>query len=393
MSEARVPSTADVVVVGAGVMGSAIALELVRRRAGRVLVLDARHAGEGMSARSSALVRMHYTFRPEVELAVLGLRRYREWPEWVGAPTLLRHTGFVRFVGPGETDRLRANCAMQRECGAEVDLVGGEALRRLLPGWRIDDVELAAYEPNGAYGDGARAAGDMLARARALGAEYRAQVRVTQLGRQGDRIVGVETASGTVASPLVICATGPWTPRLLDPLGCRLPITTALHAVAIVRHPGLAPPARPACIDSASRTYFRPDGDGSSLIGDFSGPRGVDPDDFPQHPRMDALADLVERAATRVPALAEGGIARGYTGVYDMTPDARPLIGHAPDLEGAIVACGFSGMGFKIAPAIGVVVAELVLDGRATTVDISAFDPDRFRRGEPIRAPFEYQDD
>ncbi len=393
MSTGAAPDTADIVVIGAGVMGSAVALELARRRAGRVVVVDARHGGEGMSGRSSALVRMHYTFRPEVELAVLGLRLYRSWPDWVGAPSLLHPTGFVRFVGPGEEASLRANVAMQRACGAEVELLGGDELQRLLPGWRLDGDTLAAHEPQGAYGDGARAAGDMLARARALGADYRPRVAVTGLQRRTDRIVGVETTSGPIAAPLVVCATGPWTPTLLAGAGIHVPIETELHVVAIVHHPGGPPPARLACIDAVSGTYFRPDGERTSLVGDFTGPRGADPDDFPQQPGMEELAQLVGRAASRMPALGEGGIARGYTGIYDMTPDARPLLGALPETEGLIVVCGFSGMGFKIAPAIGVVMAELIESGRARSVDISAFRPDRFARGEPIRPLHPYGDE
>ncbi len=387
------PRAADVVVIGAGVMGSAIALELARRRAGRIVILDERHVGEGMSGRSSALVRMHYSFRSEVELAVLGLRRYREWTEWTGAPPLLRQTGFVRFVAPGEVDRLRANVAMQQACGARVELLEGEALARRLPGWRLDDVGLAAVEPDGAYGDGARAAGDMLARARDLGADYLPRVRATALRQRLATVQGVETTQGLIASALVVCATGPWTSRLLDPIGCRLPIATELHTVAVVHEPPEPATARLACIDSASRTYFRPDGEHSWLVGDFSGTRDVDPDAFPQHPAMDALGSLVSRASRRCPGLGEGGIARGYTGVYDMTPDSRPLLGGIPGIDGLVVACGFSGMGFKLAPAIGVVIAELIVDGHATSVDISAFQPDRFSRNRPIRAPHEYADD
>lgn len=373
-------------------IGSAVALELVRRRVGRVVLMDARHAGEGMSGRSSALVRMHYSFRPEVELAVLGRRLYAGWLDWTGAPSLLRHTGFVRFVGPGEEGHLRQNAAMQRACGADVELVEGARLRQLLPGWRVDDVALAAYEPMGAYGDGARAAGDMVARARDLGAEYRPRTQVTGLRRHGDQLTGVDTDQGPLAAPVVVCATGPWTSRLLATVGIRVAIEPELHAVAIVRPVQGAAPARLACIDSRTRTYFRPDGGSGWLVGDFSGPRGVDPDDFPQQPGLEELASLVTRAAARVPALGEAELIRGYTGIYDMTPDAHPLLGRMPELDGLVVACGFSGMGFKIAPAVGVVLAEMV-SGAPSSVNVSAFRPDRFQQGEAIRVPHAYQDD
>ncbi len=379
-------------IVGAGVMGSSIALQLARRRAGGIVVLDTHGVGQGMSGRSSALVRMHYAFRPEVELAVASLALFESWPDLVGAPSVLRRTGLIRFVRPGEVDRLRANVAMQRACGATVELVAGPDLVTLLPGWRCAGDELAAYEPMGAYGDGARVASDLLARARTLGASYRPGVAVTGLRRAGARVVGVETAEGPVAADVVVVAAGPWTPALLAGAGLEVPITGELHAIALVEDPQAPAGPRPACIDAVTRTYHRPDGPGSTLVGAFSGRPWSDPEHFPQHPPMEELATMVAAAARRLPALAGGGIAHGYTGIYDLTPDGRALLGPVPDAPGLFLAAGFSGTGFKLAPAIGVVLAELILDGRAATVDIDAFRPDRFQRGEPIRPAFDYED-
>lgn len=385
-------NAADIVIVGAGVMGSSIALQLAVRKAGRVVVLDRGHVGEGMSARSSALVRMHYSFRPEVELAVLSLRMFEAWPDLVHAPSLLREVGFVRFVGPRDGVSLRANVAMQKRCGVAVQLIGEPELSQLLPGWRIDKAEEAAYEPHGAFGDGSRAASEMMSRARELGVQYQSEVAVEGLRRSGDKVVGVETSSGYISAGTVICATGPWTPQLLAGAGVSVPIESELHEIAIVRHAGTMPTARLACIDSRSKTYFRPDGAETSLVGTFHGSRDVDVDAFPQRPPLESLATAVGAAANRWPALGEGGLAGGYCGVYDMTPDARPLLGHVPGVEGAYLAAGFSGTGFKLAPAIGVVMSELVLDGRASSVDITSFSPNRFAEGNPVRPPFEYED-
>jgi len=152
-------------------------------------------------------------------------------------------------------------------------------------------------------------------------------------------------------------------------------------------------PRGPACIDSISCTYFRSDAHDKTLLGGFYGRRGIDPDNFPRHANPDSLAELIRAASRRVPALERAGILRGITGVYDMTPDSRPLLGPVAAVPGLYLCAGFSGMGFKISPAIGVVMAELVLEGRARTVDISAFRPGRFDEHQPIRAPYEYHDD
>ncbi|MFI7610493.1 NAD(P)/FAD-dependent oxidoreductase [Nonomuraea terrae] len=382
----------EVIIVGAGVMGASTAFHLAERGARSVTVVDARRAGEGMSSRSSALVRMHYTFEPEVRLAVDSLAYFRDWPERVGRPPVFRACEFVRIVSPGEADLLRKNVEMQRACGAEAEVITADDLRKLEPGWYAGDVVAAAYEPRAGYGDGAVVAGDFLSRARELGVAYRPNTPVRGLLHDGGRVRGVLTDEGELTADLVILATGVWTRPLVAALGVDLPIEAEYHEVVVMRDGPDGPLARTACIDSVTGTYFRPEG-GGLLLGEFVGPRdGIDPDDFPQNPGEPSVMAMVERAAHRIPALAEAGIARGVTGIYDMSPDARPLLGPVAGIDGLIVAAGFSGMGFKICPAVGRALAEMAL-GEPQTVDVSAFTPNRFAEGRPITPPYGYTDD
>jgi glycine/D-amino acid oxidase-like deaminating enzyme len=385
--------TADFVILGAGVMGASIAFHLARRKTGRIVVLDKDHVGSGGSSRSSALVRMHYSFAPEVQLALVSLKMFQHWSELVGEAGEFRKTGFVRIVHPGETERLRQNVAMQRQLGAKVELIDRRQLQELEPDWAVDDVELAAYEPDSGYGDGNVVANDFLSRARDLGTTYLSKERANSFLIEAGRIRGVQTDAGPIHAPVVIAATGPWTRPLMQPTGFDPPIETEYHQVAILKNAPDMKAGGCACIDSVTATYFRSDGGDKFLIGDFYGKRPVDPDNFPQRASETDLEEIIERASRRVPKLENAEVMRGVTGVYDMTPDARPLLGQVPGVEGLYLCAGFSGMGFKISPAIGLVMSELILDGAATTVDISAFHPTRFAEGKPIKAEFEYQDD
>jgi sarcosine oxidase, subunit beta len=383
----------DVLVVGAGVIGASTAFHLSQLGAGTVAVLDRSAAGSGMSSRSSALIRMHYTFPPEVDLAVRSDALFDAWPDLVGRPSCVRRTGFVRIVSPGEEDRLRRNVAMQREHGARAEVVDAAELAILAPGLATDDVECAAWEVRGGYGDGAIVAGDLIAAARERGVRYQPHAEVHSLVLSGDRVTGVRTEAGTHAAGLVVLAAGVWTAPVATSAGLKLPIETELHHVAVLAHPP-GRGASVACIDSVTQTYFRPEGSGAmTLVGGFDGPRGILPDAVPPQASGMDLAGMVGRAGRRVPALAEAGIARGVTGVYDMTPDARPLLGPAPGISGLVLAAGFSGMGFKIAPAVGECLAHLITDGAAAPVDLTPFRPGRCNDGLPIMAPFPYSDD
>jgi len=392
-SSNSLPKTADVVILGAGVMGTSIAFQLAKRKAGKIVIIDKDHVGRGGSGRSSALVRMHYSFPPEVQLALISLQMFQNWREIVGAPGDFRKTGFVRIVHPHETERLKLNVEMQRKLGAHVELIDKHQLHELEPEWTVDDVELAAYEPDSGYGDGAGVAGDFLEASRDMGAIYASRTQATALQMEGDGIRSVVTAQGEISSRVVIVAAGPWSRSLLAQAGYDLPIECELHQVAILRNAPEMKGGGGACIDSVTATYFRSDAHDKFLVGDFYGKRPADPDNFPQRASDESLAEIIERACRRVPKLEGAEVMRGVTGVYDMTPDSRPLLGEIPDIRGLFVCAGFSGMGFKISPAIGLVMSELILDGQAGSADISAFRPSRFAENSPIKAEYEYADD
>lgn len=385
--------SADVIIVGAGVVGAATAFHLGLAGAGEVLVLDRATVGSGMSCRSSALIRMHYTFAPEVELAVRSDAMFDAWPELTGRPSCVRRTGFARIVSPGEENALRANVAMQQALGARAEIIDAAQLTDVAPGLYTGDIGYAAWEPHGGYGDGAVVAGDLLTAARQHGVAYQPHTTVSALIRRGDRVTGVHTPDGPRHAGTVVLAAGVWSPPLLAAAHISLPIETELHRVAVLVHPpGHGAPI--ACIDSTTQAYFRPEaGHTQTLAGTFTGPRGADPDTIPPTAPTHELIPVVQAAAHRVPALADAGLAHGITGLYDMTPDARPLLGPLDGLDGLIIAAGLSGMGFKIAPATGESLAALITGARSGNIDITPFRPDRFAQGQPIQPPNPYSDD
>jgi len=278
------PSTADVVILGAGVMGTSIAFHLAKRKAGKIVVIDKDHVGRGGSGRSSALIRMHYSFPPEVELALVSLRIFQNWQEVVGTPGDFRKTGFVRIVHPNETERLKLNVEMQRRLGARVELIDPHQLHELEPDWIVNEIELAAYEPDSGYGDGAGVAGDFLSAARDLGVAYSSRTQATQLIVDGGCIRGVVTDKGAISAATVIAATGPSTRPLIQRVGYDLPVECEYHQVAILRNTPDMKGGGCACIDSVTATYFRSDAHDKFLVGDFYGKRPVDPDNFRSAP-------------------------------------------------------------------------------------------------------------
>jgi sarcosine oxidase, subunit beta len=381
--------TADVVIIGAGVMGTSTAFQLVQRGVQRVVVLEKSTVAAGSSGKSSALVRMHYTFLPEARLALTSLRWFQEWKERVGGSCGFTTTGFVRLVSPDKSHLLRQNVARLQGIGVNTHLISSDELRALDPGVVTQDVDIAAYEPDAGYADGYATAQAFMAAARQGGATLHQGVTVTGIVVQGDRVQGVATSAGNIATPVVLSTAGPWSGPLLRRIGIDLPLVPSRHQVMILESPPEVPPPLTYITPAL---YFRPDSAGLVLVGCGPGEDGVDPDAY-----RDAVDDDIKELgafhmAQRYPAMQRAGMRRGYAGCYTMTPDGKMIVDRAPGIDGLYIGAGFSGTGFKISPAVGIALAELATQGYATTVDVSPFRATRFAEGRMLRATVEYLD-
>jgi sarcosine oxidase, subunit beta len=386
----------EVIVVGAGVVGCSLAFHLARTGA-RVTVFDKeREVCAGMSARSGALLRMHYTFAPEAELAWKSLRYFAHWEEMVGRDAERRGCGFVKagfmiVVGPPNVEKLRANVTMLRAVGVDTSLVEPAELRRLEPAINVDDVALAAYEPQSGYADPVAATRSMAEAAVRYRATFKLGAPIGSIDGAGGRVRGVVDAAGTRHEADAVCVVaGPWTDRLLKPLGTPIGIRAERAQIAFFKRPATLKHC--GCIDTISGSYFRPQGAEETLIGlgDVKAEYEPDPDSFREDNDADFVTEVAERLAHRVPAMTGAGYSRGHAGIYDISPDSRAVMGPVPDVGGLYVAAGFSGTGFKTAPAVGAAMAELILSGRCATVDLRPFGFERLREGRPIRGEHEY---
>jgi sarcosine oxidase subunit beta len=375
---------ASVVVVGGGVMGCSIAFHLAERGV-EVLVLERGTVCSGMTARSGAVVRTHYTNAPEASMALAGLGYFRDWRERVGGWCGFTVTGAVVLVGPDDGERLRRNVAMLRGVGVDTEVATPAELGAEHPELDLRGVGLAAVEPASGYADPVATTFAFASRAVDLGARIRQGVGVRALRVVGDAVVGLDTTDGVVGADAVVLACGPWVDPLARTAGFELGITPERAQIAFVPRP---PAARrhPVVIDGVLGTYFRPHGGELTLLGVEAGHQlGVEAIDAEvEGYDHGVVAAALRRLAGRVPSFAGASFARGHRGVYDTSPDSRAVLDAAPGVAGLFVAGGFSGTGFKKAPAVGACMAELITNGRARTVDLHPFRLGRFAEGDPI---------
>jgi sarcosine oxidase subunit beta len=391
---AELPATADVVVVGGGIEGCAAAWALASRGVTDVLVLERATVGSGGTGKSSGIVRCHYGVASLAAMARVGLETFETAADVLVSDIGFHQTGYVVGVGEADVDALRANLAAQREVGVETEEIDADEVARLWPGVRLDDVAAFGWEARGGYGDAYLTAQAFAATARTHGVRIKQRVAVAEILRDSDGVCGVRTADGSIVTTRrVVLAAGPWSVALAAPLGVDLPIRVHREEIVLLK-PGIPTEGLPVFSDLVSLQYVRPDVGGEILFGnsDLDTLKPADPDAYLNR-ADDAFVELVvDKVSHRFPGLDDAVLASSYAGCYDVTPDYNPIISLADPVPGLVVAAGFSGHGFKISPAVGRLVADLVVDGVSSSplVPERDFRLSRFAEGEPLRSPRPY---
>jgi glycine/D-amino acid oxidase-like deaminating enzyme len=385
--------TADVVIVGGGIEGAAAAWALAQRGVTDVLVVERNTVGSGMTGKSSGIVRCHYGVSSLAAMATVGLEVFEKAEEIFGHDIGFRQTGYVVGVSEANVDSLRKSLVAQRAVGVQTEEIDAAEVAELWPFADLEPFAAFAFEARGGYGDAYQTAQAFAVSARAAGARVRQGTAVEELLLDGERVTGVRLADGTrVRAGTVVVATGAWTQPFLAPYGVDVPIRVVREQLVVIA-PGVTLGPVPVFSDLVSLQYIRPEPDGTVLFGnsDLSHVQEADPDDYLNRATEDFVDLTIDRVGNRFPGFTDAAIVGSYAGCYDVTPDWNPVISRTA-IDGLVVAAGFSGHGFKIAPAVGRLVADLVLDGRSADPRIpeSDFRLSRFAEGQLLKTPYPY---
>lgn len=376
------PERADVCIIGGGVVGCSIAYHLARTCRLKILLLERGHLGGGSTGRSAGGVRRQFLTEIHIRLSIESLKMFRTFREETGWDPDFRDIGYLFLVSTEEERaRYRAAVELQRRLGVSVEVLSPAEIQRVASCLRVDDLLEGTYTPGDGYASPLQIVWGYAERAADLGVAIREQWEVTGVMSQGGRVRGVVGRDGEIAAPVVINAAGPYAGPVGRMAGIEVPVTAWRRQLFVTAPlPELGRDV-PVTIDVHRNWYFRRE-EGGALI-----PAPTDrQSSFNTAVDWDVVPEVRAAGVHRLPALAHAEIVRGWAGLYDISPDSHPIMGES-EMSGFYLACGFSGHGFMHGPVAGKLMAELILEGRTTGIDIDPLSPRRFREGEVIKEP------
>ena len=379
--------TADAVVIGGGVMGCSILYNLAIKGISDTLLLEMDALGSGSTSRSQAILRMHYSNEVTTRMAWESLRVYQSFEEIVGGPSGYTKTGYALIVDSADRRALQDNVAMQQAAGVDTTEMSPEEVMEVAPTLRISGSEACAFEPESGYADTHSVTQSYAAAARGLGASIAIQAPALSIEVSRGRAIAVQTPQGKVSTPTIVVAAGPWSKQVLSKVGIDAPLETVRHQVFVLRRPASLEQGHPIIGDVVNDLSARPDIGDLTLVGVGEDEHG-DPDGYDQGVDMGMVRGVAERLEQRMPGMSQASFLRGWSGLFTITPDWHPILDKAGHIDGVYLAVGFSGHGFKLAPMVGVTMAELIADGKAASIDISQLSLDRFDSGRLLRSRY-----
>jgi sarcosine oxidase subunit beta len=382
----------DVIVIGGGINGASITFNLAKEGL-KVALIEKDFIAAGPTGRSSAIIRQHYSNEVTARMALRSLHIFQNFDDVVGGDPDFHQAGFLLAARPQDVEMLKANIALQQGVGINTRLVSPQEVKELEPHISIEGIAAAAYEPESGYADPAATTMAYAHRAKGLGASLHLGTRVGSLLAEGERVIGVATDKGTFQAGAVVVAAGPWSPLIAETVGIKLPIKASRHQVATYRRPEEFE-RHMVFAGFADEVYIRPETGGLMLVGSIEPEEAEEevpnPDNFNERVDFDVVAEFSERVARRYPVMERGTSAGGWASLYDITPDWHHIMGALPGAEGLYCTAGTSGHGFKLGPAVGEMMADLIINGEEAEADINMFSFDRFAEGEEVKGQYEY---
>lgn len=375
--------TAEVVIIGGGVIGVSIAYHLAKKKAGRVVLLEKGQLGEGSTSRCVGGIRTQFSTEINIRFSLESLKTFEQFEEEFGVNPEFKRIGYLFLATTdSEMEVFKENVRLQNKFNIPVELLNPDVIRERWPYLRVDDVVGGTFCPWDGYAGPSEVLSGFANGAKRAGVKIYEGAEVIGLSLEKEKVKSVRVGEEVIFTPTVVNAGGPYAASIAEMVGIKIPVKPLRRQIFNTAPFHLTDQTIPLTIDFSRGWYFRQEVDGLLI----SGPLDPEPS-FNLNIDYEAMAEASENAMYRVPILEKARIVRGWAGLYEISPDCHAILGKIPEVEGFILANGFSGHGFQHSPAVGQVIAELILEGKADTIDISSLSVERFKKGDLILEP------
>lgn len=377
----ELPKTADILIIGGGVMGASAAYHLAKRGVKNIVLLEKEtHFGAGATGRCAGGVRYQFSTGVNIQLSLESLPMIERFKEEIGQEVNYRKCGYL-LVATNERDAatFRRNVELQHKSGVQTEWLDGDEIRRRLPLMRFDDALAGTFHQKDGTVDPNSVVMGYVNAAQKMGVTALTDAEVIGITVGGGEVRSVKTSLGEVEARVVLNAAGPWAGLIGAMAEIKIPITPLRRQMFTTNPLREIPEDFPFVIDFAKSLYFHREGEGL-LVGMSN---HDEKPGFDQSVDEDFELVNLEAAIERMPLLEKASRASHWAGLYEVTPDAHPIFG-ATDVDGFLLCAGFSGHGFMHGPIAGKLMSEFILDGKFSSVDVSALDLKRFEEGRLI---------
>ncbi len=384
--------TYDVIIIGAGIMGCSTALELSKRGL-KVAVLEKSTIGTGSTGKSSAIIRQHYSNEVTARMAHHSLGVFQNFSDEVAGDCGFTQSGFLVLTSASDVKGLQENVTLHRKLGIETEIINRDEIQKRWPYIALGETTLAAYEPQSGYADPNLTLNGYVQAAKDHGVRVYQETLVSGIRLSGGKVNGVDTPLESFDAPVVINCGGPWGAGIARLAGVELPINSCRVQAAFFRRPSPYKDAHPVVADFVHAVYWRPETGDLTLVGLIDPEEEnyvVDPDAYNENVDFDFIADTGERLVRRFPGLEDSESTGGFAALYAITPDWHPIIDEMIEGSGLYVCAGFSGHGFKLGPAVGLMTADMVTGVKTPGMERHFFRRTRYEEGKPVRGQYDY---
>jgi sarcosine oxidase, subunit beta len=374
------PRTADVVIAGGGVMGTSTAYHLARRGVPNVVLVEREpFLGAMSTGQCAGGIRHQFSTEINIRLSIESIRMLERFAEEPGQDIGLRFCGYLFLLTRAEDlEPFRQGVELQRTLGVETRWLEPDQIAERVPLIDLDGVLAGTIHDRDGLCDPSSVVQGYAAGARKLGVRILTETEVTAVRLDGERVAGVDTNRGAIATSAVVNACGAWAPHLGEMAGVRIPIDPIRRQIAVTAPIDGLPEDFPFTVFFPDSLYFHREGGG--ILTGRSNHEETPGFKMDVDPAWEEIH--LGEALRRMPVLGDAGLMSRWAGLYEVTPDAQPILGRIREVDGLYVMAGFSGHGFMHGPAAGLLMAEEIVDGKAHTIDIEPFRFDRFVQGD-----------